>query len=162
MQKTFRKGAVGAMMDEYERAVFELQMIVQSVSDQEFTRVANAETRDENCRSIQTIVSHVVRAGYGYANYIREQFSMNAEPLEHKQIAHHEVGDEIDKMLVYTVATLDGKWEMSDEEIMKIVIHSRWEPVYDLEQMLEHAIVHVLRHRRQIENFLLKFQDSKN
>lgn len=162
MQKTFRKGAVGAMMDEYERAVFELQAIIQNVSGEEFTRIADAETKDEDCRSIQTIVSHVVRAGYGYANYIREQFSMNAEPLEHKQIAHHEVGGEIDKMLAYTVATLDGKWEMSDEEIMKIVIHSRWEPIYDLEQMLEHAIVHVLRHRRQIEKFLLKFQDSKN
>ncbi len=162
MQKTFRKGAVGAMMDEYERAVFELRAIIQNISDDEFTRIADAETKDEACRSIQTIISHVIRAGYGYANYIREQFSMNAEPLEHKQITHHEVGDEIDKMLAYTVATLDGKWEMSDEEIMKIVIHSRWETVYDLEQMLEHAIVHVLRHRRQIEKFLLKFQDSKN
>jgi uncharacterized damage-inducible protein DinB len=162
MQKTFRKGAVGAMMDEYERAVFELQAIVQNISGEEFTRIADAETRDEDCRSIQTIVSHVVRAGYGYANYIREQFAMNAEPFEPKQIAHQEVSDEINKMLAYTVATLDGKWEMSDEEIMKIVIHSRWEPIYDLEQMLEHAIVHVLRHRRQIEKFLLKFQDSKN
>ena len=37
----------------------------------------------------------------------------------------------------------------------KIVIHSGWSVTYDLEQLLEHAIVHVLRHRRQIEKFLL-------
>ena len=162
MQKTFRKGAVGAMMDEYERAVFELQAIIQNVSGEEFTRIADAETRDEDCRSIQTIVSHVVRAGYGYANYIRERFSMNAEPFEPKQIVHGEVSDEIDKMLDYTIQTLDGKWEMSDDEICEIKINSRWGVPYNLEQMLEHAIVHVLRHRRQIEKFLLKFQDSKN
>ena len=33
----------------------------------------------------------------------------------------------------------------------------RWGQRYDVEQLLEHAIVHVLRHRRQIERFLMKF-----
>jgi len=37
---------------------------------------------------------------------------------------------------------------------MAVQIRSRWGAVYDLEQLLEHAIVHVLRHRRQIERFL--------
>ncbi len=154
MQKTFRKGAVGAMMDEYERAAFELREIVQNVSEEDFTRIADAETEDQDCRSIQTVVSHVVRAGYGYANYIREQFSISAEPFEPKQIAHREVGDEINKMLDYTIETLNGKWEISDDEICRIKINSRWGESYNLEQMLEHAIVHILRHRRQIEKFL--------
>jgi hypothetical protein len=35
-----------------------------------------------------------------------------------------------------------------------VQIPARWGPVYDLEQLLEHMIVHVLRHRRQIERFL--------
>lgn len=30
------------------------------------------------------------------------------------------------------------------------------------EQLLEHAVPHVLRHRRQIEKFLLKFEASEN
>ncbi|AIJ37733.1 hypothetical protein [Flavobacterium psychrophilum] len=29
-----------------------------------------------------------------------------------------------------------------------------WGEQYDIEQLLEHAIVHILRHRRQIENFI--------
>ncbi|HEX8369344.1 MAG TPA: hypothetical protein VF604_12440 [Pyrinomonadaceae bacterium] len=58
-------------------------------------------------------------------------------------------------MLAYTIETLDGKWEMSEDQMSKIVIHSGWSVTYDLEQLLEHAIVHVLRHRRQIEKFLL-------
>lgn len=32
-------------------------------------------------------------------------------------------------------------------------INVRWGQQYDIEQLFEHAIVHVLRHRRQIEKF---------
>jgi hypothetical protein len=31
---------------------------------------------------------------------------------------------------------------------------SRWGMRYNLEQMMEHAIVHILRHRRQIERLI--------
>jgi hypothetical protein len=31
-----------------------------------------------------------------------------------------------------------------------------WGQHYDIEQMMEHAIVHVLRHRRQVEKFVEK------
>jgi hypothetical protein len=34
----------------------------------------------------------------------------------------------------------------------KILTH--WGQVYDIDQMMEHAIVHVLKHRRQIQRFL--------
>ncbi len=158
----YRQGAVGAMMDEYERATLELKSIVQNIGEEDFTRIADTETEDESCRSIQTIMSHVVYAGYGYANNIREQISVNAAPRERKHIAYREIGGEIDKMLEFTVETLDGKWELSDEEMDKIIINTPWSINYTLEQMLEHAIVHILRHRRQIEKILLKFQDSEN
>jgi hypothetical protein len=41
--------------------------------------------------------------------------------------------------------------EPTDDGIQSIVIQSGWGVPYDLEQLLEHAIVHILRHRRQIE-----------
>ena len=56
-------------------------------------------------------------------------------------------------MLLYTAETLQDKWEYSDEEVMKVKMIVRWGPQYDLEQLLEHAVVHILRHRRQIEKF---------
>lgn len=158
----YRKGAVGALMDEYERSAFELKFIVENTGKNEYERIADAETEDESCRSIQTVMSHVVRAGYGYANYIRDHFSMEAAPLDNKQIAYEEIGGETDKMLDYTARTLEGRWEMSDDEIVGVVIKTRWGGTYDLEQLLEHAIVHILRHRRQIEKFLLKFQNNGN
>lgn len=37
----------------------------------EAAEVSDPQTEDEACRSVQTIMSHVVHAGYGYADYLR-------------------------------------------------------------------------------------------
>ncbi len=112
-------------MDEYERAAFELKYILQNVGEEDYARIADAETENEDCRSIQTIMNHVVRASYGYANYIRESLSINFLPVERKQIAHAEIVEEIDKMLAYTIEIFDGRWETMDEEMMNIFINAR-------------------------------------
>ena len=39
-------------------------------------------------------------------------------------------------------------------------MHVSWGQSYDIEQLMEHAIVHILRHRRQIERFLLKISST--
>jgi uncharacterized damage-inducible protein DinB len=97
------------------------------------------------------MVSHVVRSGYGYANYLRNEFAMTPEIPAEALLLHHESAARFDAMLKYTAETLEGKWELSYEEMDAIIIHSTWGVVYNIEQLLEHAIVHILRHRRQIE-----------
>ena len=156
----YRKGAVGALMDEYERAALELKSLVESVGAENYTRIADAETKDADCRSIQTMMNHVVHAGYSYANSIRRKISMPFEPLgdERQQISQREIADEIDKFLAYTIETLHGRWEMSYAELDEFVIERKANFSENLEQLLEHAVLHILRHRRQIEKFLLKFQ----
>ena len=160
VNRVLRKGAVGAMMDEYERAAAELSEVIRRISDGEFELVRDLQTRDETCRSIQTIMRHVVSAGYGYAGYIREAFGAEATRRDIPLGKRLDTLDQIEAMLAHTAATLEGKWELSDEQIMAVQIRSRWGAVYDLEQLLEHAIVHVLRHRRQIERFLTEPQFS--
>lgn len=154
----YRKGAVGALMDEYERAVFELKHIIENLDDKTYLKIADAETDNEECRSIQTMMSHVIDAGYAYANDIRPVISINVKPYQFKLISYNDFFREIDEMLAYTVETLEGKWELSYEEMDKIVYISPSGYRQDLEQILEHAIVHILRHRRQTDKFLLKFE----
>ena len=149
-----RKGGVGAMMDEYERAAADIPAILRRISDEEFERLRDLETKDEDCRSIQTILHHVVRAGYGYASYIREAYGDQPNRPDVPLGKRLEYVDRLDAMLAFTSATLEGKWELPYEDMTAVQIRVRWGPVYDLEQLLEHAIVHVLRHRRQIERFL--------
>jgi uncharacterized damage-inducible protein DinB len=87
---------------------------------------------------------------------------MKIELFENRWFTHQEIGEEIDKMLAYTIETLDGNWELNDKEMNKIVIKSAENFTETLEQLLEHAIVHILRHRRQTNKFLLKFDTSKS
>lgn len=154
MRKTYRSGAIGALMDEYERAASELTRLVEQIPEDDFVRVVDSQTKDDDCRSVQTIMSHVVRAGYGYADYVREQLSMESTRPQPGLLSRQESLEQLEAALRYTVQTLEGRWEMSAEEISGIVINSRWGAVYDAEGLLEHAIVHLLRHRRQIEKFM--------
>lgn len=154
MSKKFRKGGIGAVMDEYERAASELKNLVQKISESDYIKIVDTETQDDDCRSVQTIVSHVTNSGYGYANYIRDWFSIPKNSPERRMLSQKDFPAEFDKMLSYTSETLEDKWEYSDDEIQKVKMIVRWGPKYDLEQLLEHAVVHILRHRRQIEKFV--------
>jgi len=156
MTKNYRKGAVGALMDEYERAAAELKSILNKISAEDFVKIVDPDTKDEDCRSVQTIMNHVVRAGYGYSNYLRKEFGINSDNPVYQINNAPEAISHFERMLEYTVQTLEGKWEMPDEEMNKIKIITRWGATLDMETLLEHAIVHILRHRRQIERFLIK------
>ncbi len=154
MKKTYRSGGVGAMMDEYERAASDLTLIVSALSDAEFERIRDPHTTDPHCRSVQTIMNHVIGSGYGYADYIRGAFSVPSERPTLPVLGRSESLDEFKRMLGYTERTLEGRWTYSDEQTGAVQIDSRWGVRYDMEQLLEHAIVHILRHRRQIERFI--------
>lgn len=154
MTKVYRPGAIGALMDEYERAASELKKLIKKISDEDYVRIFDTNTKDESCRSVQTIMSHVVYACHGYANYIRKVFSMQTTRRERKLLSKEEVIEKFDAAMAYTVETLEDKWLLSDRKITSASIKSGWGVTYDMEQMLEHAIVHILRHRRQIERFL--------
>jgi uncharacterized damage-inducible protein DinB len=155
MRGNYREGAIGALMDEYERAVWELRRLVGQIAEEDALRVVDPRTEDEACRSVQTIMSHVVNAGYGYADLLRKFFSVpSTRPPKAPLLSPREYLEQLDAVLAYTAETLEGRWRMTDEEIMAVVINSGWGVKYDAEQLLEHAIVHVLRHRRQIEKFM--------
>ena len=154
MRESYREGAVGALMDEYERAASELRRLVGRMAEEDVVRVVDPTTGDEACRSVQTIMSHVVNAGYGYADLLRKLFSIPSTRPPKALLSHRESLEQLDAALAYTAETLEGRWRMTDEEISGAVINSGWGVRYDVEQLLEHAIVHVLRHRRQIEKFM--------
>lgn len=154
MRESYREGAVGALMDEYERAAWELRRLVERMAEDDMVRVVDTQTKDEDCRSVQTIVSHVVNAGYGYADLLRKVFSIPSTRPPKALLSRRAFLEQWDAALAYMAETLEGRWKMSDEEIASAVINAGWGVRYDAEQLLEHAIVHVLRHRRQIEKFM--------
>jgi hypothetical protein len=154
MPTVYRKGAVGALLDEYERALGEFTPLISGVSEAEFMRIVDPDTEDEDCRSIQTITAHVIRAGYGYADYIREALDIPSARPDPELPTIEQAAPRLEAMFAYMLETLAGKENLSYEEATAIQMQVRWGPTYDFEQLFEHAIVHVLRHRRQVERFL--------
>jgi DNA-directed RNA polymerase subunit L len=53
-----------------------------------------------------------------------------------------------------TEQAVEALWDLDDPAIMKLSFTVSWGATYDPESMLEHAIVHLLRHRRQVERWL--------
>lgn len=154
------KGAVGALLDEYEKAIQELFFLLDDISTEELQTIVDRETNDEDCRSIQTILRHVVRAGYYYAICIR--INQGEDLNNHKaklRDSIEEYKNDIQEMFDYNLALFESYPNLKIEEYNpEKKMLTRWGQIYDVEQIYEHAIVHVLRHRRQIERFLIKLR----
>ncbi len=159
MNKVYRTGAIGALMDEYERAAEDLKKILETLPQELFIKIYDYETADEDCRSILTIMKHVVRSGYGYCNQIRLFLGFTPHLPEYKIDTQHDAIRMLEKVLTFTANSVEGKWNMGESEIAATKAETRW-GLYNIEMMFEHAIVHILRHRRQIEKFLIKEQQT--
>lgn len=154
MDKIFRPGAIGALMDEYERVALELKNLLLTINQEEFIKICNPYSVDENCRSIQTIMKHVVGAAYRYADQICVFLKLTvANHNYHIYNVVHAI-DELENVVKFTSEIVYNHLEMTDEEIAATQQQTRW-GLYNIEMMFEHAIVHILRHRRQIEKFLI-------
>jgi hypothetical protein len=160
MTKHFRQGAIGALLDEYERAISGLKKTIGDIPDTAMTRIVDTKTTDENCRSVQTILTHVVHSGYGYAVSIH---NLKSRPVERPgKVLRSAIGEYLADLADVFLFTENIFREFTDDELEgsdgALKIKSGWGQVYDIEQMAEHAIVHILRHRRQIEKFKLLLQ----
>ena len=161
--KTYRdNGAAGALLDEYERALEDLKATIADITDEELTAVVDAGAEDPDCVSIQSILSHVMRSGYCYVTEIRRNIGEkvgfpprvlmdNVEAYQHG----------LDQMFMANTRLFEEHPDLELEELEEAKkIKVSWGQLYDPEQLLEHAIVHVLRHRRQVERFLLHLRSA--
>lgn len=149
----YRQGAVGALLDIYEQAISSLKNIIEDIPDNALTIIIDTKTTDENCKSIQTILSHVVSSGFGYAASIH---NLKGNTIKRPDKTFHltikEYVEDLTSVFKYTA---DIFKEIKDNELEQfdnsLKIKTAWGQWYDIEQMTEHAIVHILRHKRQIE-----------
>jgi len=163
MTKFYRQGAVGALLDEYERAIADLQQTIADISDEELITIADSKTSNPKCKSVQTVLSHVVNSGYGDAVDIRQLRGQNSEYPDN--IFRMTVNDYIKDLDDLFIFILDTFKNMQDADLEQFdndkKIKTYWGQVYDIEQLTEHAIVHILRHRRQIEKFKISLREQK-
>ncbi len=162
MRTEFRNnGAIGALLDEYERALSELQKVILPITNKELITIVDNKTEDADCKSIQSILTHIIRSGYCYIIEIRKSLGEQIDFVERKTYGTIEQYlIELNKMFRYNEILFDDYPDLVIEETdsqKKILV--KWGQQYDVEQLLEHAIVHTLRHRRQIEKFIIKLNE---
>lgn len=156
MTKPYRTGATGALLDIYEQAIADLANTIVDIPDQTLAVIVDPHTHDENCRSVQAILSHVVSSAFGYATSMH---NLKAPDLQRPEKAFHntvqEYLDDLARVFEFTETIFknikDSELEQNDNSLK---IKTSWGQLYDIEQLMEHAIVHILRHRRQIERML--------
>lgn len=152
------EGGLGAILDEMKKASEEFISVIQKIPQPDFIKIVDSQTTDEDCRSIQTICRHVVRSGYGYADYILSALNI---PTDSPNVNKMEIESpdvvvvELRRMIDYNLKHLyEMNREIIEEKMFVIKFITRWGEEFNFEQILEHAIVHILRHRRQVEGFI--------
>jgi hypothetical protein len=147
-------GPFGALMDEYARAAEDFCRVIEAVPVEWFLREVPGD--DPDTVSVRAICRHAVGAAHRYADYIRQ--ARGVPFIDRFELATDGIADPtavrpgLREMLRYTEASLAG-WYEDPAPAEKVTFTVRWGPVYDPEMILEHAIVHLLRHRRQVERW---------
>ena len=159
MTNSKRKGVIGALLDEYNNVITDLKNNIKNVKDSELKIIADKKTKNKDCVSIQSNLTHIIFCGYNYLTMI-DIHRGNADSLWPSRVYYDslaEYNESLDKMYDDTVKFFETvkESEMCRLDPKKKIV-TWWGQYYDYEQLMEHAIVHVSRHRRQIEKFKLK------
>ena len=152
MTKSYRPGPVGSLANVFATTLAEFKRFLSEIPEKQFSEILDPSV-EEDFHSVRNIVAHVVRSGYVYADHIQKRFGETAD--RHDFSIETAAGgiSELDRLFRYTLDSLDKKWHLTDDDLLATIIKTSW-TTYDLEALLEHAIVHVMRHRRQIEKLL--------
>jgi len=152
-----RSGALGALMDLYEQeADLLLETLNNKVQDSDWSVIMDAKTKDEDCRSIQTICQHLVGAAKYYIELLKKgenpAYKMEQIPvaLPNKKDFEPQFSAVLETQAQY----FENRWDMGDDDIEAIKIKTGWGSILDMEGVLEHAVIHVMRHHRQILRWL--------
>ncbi|MFK8038887.1 MAG: DinB family protein [Crocinitomicaceae bacterium] len=149
---------VKALLSEYALSIAHFVDVISNIPASKLAMVVDSTTKDPDCVSIQSVLSHVVESGYTYVIEIRKWLG---EELAYKQKENlYSIEDYImalDKMFEYNIQLFRDYPDVELETYSASgKIKVRWGQIYDVEQLYEHAILHILRHRRQIEKFMAK------
>jgi uncharacterized damage-inducible protein DinB len=140
-------GTLGTLMELYEGVVGQLAEYLGGLSAEE--RRAAAEF-DGVRVTVEAILRHVVESGEVYARYAGEALRQEEYSIKLPGNVMVDPVRTVRAVVPAMAAALEGYWEMSDAEVEGVMVDTEWGARYSLDQLLEHAIVHILWHRRQL------------
>jgi hypothetical protein len=146
------RNAVHAILEEWDRARLEVVALLPRIRAAEFV---NGDPRDASC--VRGILTHVVRAGYNYAKWICDVLEFpppraaDLTMLSGREAFARAFEDLRADFFAALAPLTDDHLDPTPGGDPPPHFRARWGEDYGVEQMLEHAICHNLRHRRQLE-----------
>jgi len=112
------------------------------------------ETKDRDYASLEHLLIHVLACAAGYMRWMCEVLELEVpdmpKPPEPEEAAA--VADEyLERALALWRDPLAG---VEEERFYRPEHASRWKTLYCVDSMLEHAVMHPIRHRYQLEQML--------
>ena len=150
-----RSGPFGALMDEYASAAEAFCAVVAAFDATRFESVRAANTAET--ASPHAVCAHVCGAAHRYAHYIREARGIDFIERYELDPSRLRSPSDVRGLLAEAIRLMEETVEpllpLTDEGIQALSFVVRWGPTYDPEMLLEHAVCHLLRHRRQLERW---------
>jgi len=118
------------------------------------------QTNDPAYRSLQTLLRHVLKSSGGYMKWMCDKLNL-PDPGINDVPAVDEIEKRSDDYLDHVLE----KWKtplmnVPEDKFYKPLFTSRWGVDYCIEAMLEHAVMHPIRHEFQLSN-LMALQDKR-
>ena len=112
--------------------------------------VSLPKTDDSDYQSMETLLRHVLRAARGYMTWICEKLELPDPAIEPTPEA-----DKIEEQADQYIDHLVDRWRtplaaILEEQFHTLEYESRWGVSYCIDAMLEHAVVHPIRHQFQL------------
>ncbi len=134
---------------------YHLQNCLETWREAKRLKIALPETNDQDYQSLETLLKHILRAARGYMTWMCEKLDLPDPGIEPAPES-----DQIDAKADKFVAHLFEKWRMPLVDVPEDKFHaptyaSRWGVEYCIDAMLEHAVMHPIRHEFQLKNLIL-------
>jgi hypothetical protein len=111
-------------------------------------------TDDPSYLSLDTLMHHVLSASRGYIIWICEMLQLpdpGMRPVPDAVAMSREAEPYMEHVLEYWGAPLQN---VRDEQLEAPEFRSRWNTLYSIDAMLEHAVMHPIRHAFQLEELM--------
>ena len=142
-------------MDEYARAADDFCRVVDTFDAARFESVRTSNTAET--ASPHAVCAHVCGAAHRYAHYIRKARGIDFIDRYELDPSRLRSASDVRGLLAEATLLMEETVEplvpLTDEGIQALSFVVRWGPTYDPEMLLEHAVCHLLRHRRQLERW---------
>ncbi len=131
----------------------ELRKFVAVWKQAKATGVKLPETDDPSYVSMEALLRHVLRAARGYMTWMCEKLGLpdpHIIPTWEESEIEGKVDDYLEHLLVCWREPLK---DVSEQRFSEVYL-SRWEVEYCIDAMMEHAVMHPIRHRFQLDKLM--------